>query len=174
MTGPLVRQEGFTLVETLIAMLVLSAALLALAQVFALGLTSLAAAAPDIIAREKAAEAVESVYTARDTRTITWDEIRNEADGGVFLDGPQPLTTSGADGLVNTGDDGAVETITKPGPDNQLGTEDDLVETLTQFTREIEIQDVGPNLREIRVTIEYVVGAGRRQYTVETLIAAFA
>lgn len=67
-----------------------------------------------------------------------------------------------------------METITKPGPDNQLGTEDDLVETLTQFTREIEIQDVGPNLREIRVTIEYVVGAGRRQYTVETLIAAFA
>ena len=31
---------------------------------------------------------------------------RDSGDGGIFLDGPQPLKTSGLDGLVNTDDDG--------------------------------------------------------------------
>ena len=62
-----------------------------------------------LIAREKAREAVESVHSARDMRVITWAQIRNVQQGGVFLAGAQPLRTAGADGLVNTADDGALE-----------------------------------------------------------------
>jgi hypothetical protein len=162
------------LIETLIAIGVLTAGLLALSQVFTQGLASIAMAPFDIVAREKAVEAVESVYTARDARTITWSQLRNGDDGGIFLDGPQPLGTAGGDGLVNTDDDGDVEHIALPGPDNQLGSDDDIVQPLTQFTREILIDDAGPNLRRIRITVRYVVAGGQREYTLETLISAFA
>lgn len=174
MSAPRDSAAGFTLIETMIAMAVLAGGLLALAQVFTFGVATIAAGGAHIIAREKATEAVESVYTARDTRTITWAQVLNAADGGIFIDGAGPLTEAGADGLVNTPDDGNVETIIQPGPDGELGNGDDLVEQLDQFTREIAITDVSPNLRRIRVTIRYRAGGGQREYFVETLISAFA
>jgi len=175
-----VRSEGgFSLVESIVALGVLTFGLLAMAQVFTLGLGMLGGANSDLIAREKAAEAIESVYTARDTRVVTWAQIRNVAglggsDGGVFRDGARPLTTAGRDGLVNTADDGGVEAVMTPGPDNLLGTGDDVARPMTEFTREIEIRDVGPNLRRIRVIIGYQVPTGHREYVLETLISSFA
>ena len=167
-------EAGFTLIETLIAIVVLATGLLALAQVFAAGVTSLASGSQDLIAREKASEAVESVYTARDSRTVTWEELRNADDGGVFLDGVQPLTVAGDDGLVNTADDGEVETFMLPGADGELGSADDVPRPLTEYTREIAITEEGPNLRRIRITIRYAAGGGRREYAIETLLSAFA
>ena len=110
---------GFTLIEALLALVILSVGLLGMAQAFYLGMRHMATSSANLIAREKAREAVESVHTARDTRTITWTQIRNVANGGVFLDGPQPLYAAGADGLVNTADDAAagLETVRDPGPD---------------------------------------------------------
>lgn len=180
MTAPQPRDEaGFTLIETLIATLILAGGLMTLAGMFASGVSSLSAAGPDIIAREKATDAIENVFTARDTRTITWAQIRNVrggsgADGGVFLDAPGALTTAGADGLLGTADDGAVEAVTLPGPDNRLGTGDDLVQPLESFTRLIEIRDLTPNLRRLRVTIGYLAGGARRTYVLETFISSFA
>ena len=59
---------------------------------------------------QKAAQAIEAVFGARDSHKVTWAQIRNVngasgSDGGIFLDGPQPLPQAGPDGLVNTGDD---------------------------------------------------------------------
>jgi Tfp pilus assembly protein PilV len=103
------REDGFSLVETLISMALLATALISLAGVFTAGLASLAASSSALIAREKAREAVESVHTARDTGALTWPQIRNEADGGRFTAGAQLLRTSGLDGLVNTADDVGIE-----------------------------------------------------------------
>ena len=172
-------EAGFSLLETMVALGVLATGLLGLAGVFTIGLTSLTAAGPDIIAREKATEAIESVYTARDTRTVTWAAIRNVkgstgSDGGVFLDGEKPLRTSGKDGLINTTDDGEVEARMAPGPDGALGTGDDIAQPLAQFTREVQIRDVDTNLRRIRVVIRYMAGSAKREYVLETLISSFA
>ena len=93
----------------------LTVALLSLVGVFAMGVAAMTASTPMLIAREKAREAVESVHAARDTGEFAWNTIRNVADGGVFLNGAQPLRRPGIDGLVNTADDGAIETIVKPG-----------------------------------------------------------
>jgi type II secretory pathway pseudopilin PulG len=168
-------QEGFSLLETLVSLGILSTGLLAVAQVFAMGLGTLSAAGPEIIARQKATETIESVYTARDTRTVTWDQIRNTDDDGVFVGGEQPLKNAGPDGLVNTADDTeAIETVTLPGADGNLGTEDDIQQELSHFTRQIEIEDVTPNLRQLRVTIRYLAGSVKREFVVETFISSFA
>lgn len=174
-------EGGFSLVESMVALGVLTFGLLALAQVFTLGLGMVRSSSPDLIAREKAAEAIENVFTARDTRTVTWERIRNVRGGtgndrGVFLDGPQPLTSAGLDGLVNTEDDAkaGVEAVMTPGPDNLLGTTDDVARPLSEFKREIEIRDVTINLRRIRVIITYTTVNGPREYVLETFVSSFA
>jgi hypothetical protein len=122
---------------------------------------------------------VESVFKSRDTRTITWAQIRNVrgqsgADGGVFQDGARDIRDPGPDGLINTADDGdAISTIT-PGPDGLLGTADDVRTPLSGFSREIEIRDLEPNLRQLRVIVRYRTFLGQRQYVLTTYVSAFA
>jgi hypothetical protein len=167
-------QSGTTLVEVLMAIVMLSGGLLCLAYGMSQGLVVMATGHYHEIAKQKASEALENVNTSRDTHILTWDQIRNVSQGGVFLDGPCPLRAHGPDGLINTADDGALETEILPGPDGVLGTADDIVNSLSAFQRQITITDLGPNLREIQVTVTYTVGSLSRQYTVISYISAFA
>ncbi len=167
-------QSGFTLVETLIAAVIMSGGLLALATAFAQGMILMSTSHYHQVAKEKASEAIESVFTSRDTRTILWNQVRNVGNGGIFLNGPQPLRSQGPDGLINTADDGTVEQETLPGPDGVLGTDDDINLALNTFTREIEIRDIGPNLRQIRVVIRYQIGHLARDYQLTAFISSFA
>jgi prepilin-type N-terminal cleavage/methylation domain-containing protein len=173
--------RGFSLIETVVAMMLLTFCLMTLAQVFVLGMSHMSTSSYDIIAREKAREAVESVHTARDTRIITWAQIRNVANGGVFLDGARPLRGvpgNEGDGLVNTADDNGLpmQSIVAPGPDQVLGTGDDVSTPLTTFTRELEIRDIAgsPALRQLRVIIRYRVGNQTRTYTLTTFVSSFS
>ena len=164
-------QSGFSLIETIIAMGILATGLLGMAGVFTLGMAHMATSSANLLAREKAREAVESVHTARDTGTIKWCQIYNvsstrtspDCDGApaaVFLDGAQAVKDPGTDGLVNTADDGAV--------------------TATNFTREIAITNVvegtvvNPNLKQIVVTINYTVGKIKRTYVLTTYVSAIS
>ncbi len=128
----------------------------------------------DLVATQKAAEAIESVFSARDSHSITWAQIRNQNAGGIFNNGPQPMTTDGPDGVVDTADDGPVESVTLPGIDQKLGTSDDVTKTLSDFTREIKIADISTDLRSITVTITYKSGTSTRSYTLTALISSFA
>jgi len=168
------NQSGFTLIETMIAIIILSFGLLALASGFTQGMIFMSSSHQHRIAKEKASEAIESVSTARDTRVLSWAQIRNTGNSGIFLDGPQPVKTPGPDGLVNTSDDGPIESATLPGPDGIMGTGDDLVVPLAGFTREIEIRDIAPNLRQIRVIVRYQMGHLSREYTLTSYISSFA
>jgi hypothetical protein len=183
---------GFSLLEVVIATGVLTVGLLGAAAVLAAGMQRLASSPTDVVATQKAAEAVESVFSARDSHKLTWSQLLNVKgasghDAGVFLDGPQPLNVAGADGLVNTADDGAVEVVTLPGIDQKLGTSDDTTVTLLNYTREIAIRDVpneplncgngGPDpctLRAITVTITYRDGKATRNYVLTTYISNFS
>lgn len=172
-------QHGFTLMEAIFALGIIAVGLLALLGAFVHGMTLLASSQPDFIAKEKAAEAIESVYAARDTHVLTWAQLRNVvgqggAGGGVFLDGPQLLREPGPDGLVNTADDAGIQRVVTPGPDNVLGTADDVWTALDGYTREIQIRDEGLNLRRVTVTVTYRLGSLTRHYVVTTLISSFA
>ena len=126
---------------------------------------NLSSSPADVVTTQKAAEAMEAVFSARQSGKLTWTQIKNVSgasgsDGGIFLDGPQPLYLPGTDGLVNTADDAAagVETVRLPGKDQTLNTADDQVITLVSYTREIHDRDVaGENgqLRSIIVTIKF-------------------
>jgi hypothetical protein len=183
------RDDGFSLMEVVVAMSILMLGLLGLAQVFYFGMAIVGASSSQLIAREKAREAIESVHTARDTRVITWAQIRNVSapacgawanttanPGGRFVTGSQPMLAAGPDGLVNTADDTGEEAL--PGPDNTLGTADDI--PLVGFRRDIAICDVNgnSNLRQIAVTItypgSYAVGRQVRTYTLITYISSFS
>ena len=185
------RDDGFSLIEVVVAMSLLMVGLLGLAQVFYFGLAIVGTSSAQLIAREKAREAIESVHTARDTRVITWAEIRNVGQpacpatlganlvansGGRFTTDEHPLEAAGPDGLVATDDDAGQEMT--PGPDNTLGTADDI--PLVGFRRQIAICDVqnNPNLRLIAVTIRYkgstAVGNPQRTYTLITYVSSFS
>jgi pilin/secretion family protein with methylation motif len=169
--------KGFSLVETVVALGVLTTGILGAAAVFATGMQNLGSSPDDVITTQKAAQAIEAVFSARDTGTLTWAQINNVSHGGVFLDGPQPLKLPGPDGLVNTSDDTTIETVVFPGQDQIIGTSDDQIVVLASFTREIKIQDV-PNenseVRSVVVTIKYQSGSTKRTYTLTTYISAFA
>ena len=175
-------EDGFSLIEVVVATGILAAGLLSLAGVFSLGMLHMAGSTPGLIAREKAREAVESVHTARDTGDLAWSRIQNAPAPGVFLVGPQTMYKAGDDGLVNTADDASTGLIeTQAGNDNVLGTADDIA--LTDFTREIQITNlfadgsltiVNPNLRQIKVIVKYKVGGNWRTYTLTTYISSFS
>jgi hypothetical protein len=173
--------SGFSLIEVMVATGVLTAGLLGLAGVFAVGMLHVRSSSPSLVAREKAREAVESVHTARDMRIITWNEIRNEGQGGKFVDGEVDMKSPGEDGLVNTDDDEGLEEQLTPGLDNVLGTSDDEHMPLRDYKREIQITDlphpeggIYDDLRQLRVIIRYKVGGAWRAYTLSTYISSYS
>lgn len=171
---------GFTLIEAMISIIILSFGVLSLAAVYAQGIMYASLTQYDYIAEKKAEEAIETIFTARDTKILTWTQIQNVAQGGVFLDNAQPLLDPGADGLVGTADDNAAlpdSIIIGPGPDGILGTADDKVVNLNPWmTRTIGITPVTAeaNLRQITITINYQMGRIKRTYTLISYISAFA
>jgi type II secretory pathway pseudopilin PulG len=175
-------ESGFSVVETIVSIGVLTTGIIGAAAVLVAGMTNLNSSPADVVVTQKASQAVEAVFAARDSHKLTWSQIRNVRgtsgnDGGVFLDGPQPLKKAGADGLVNTADDTTVETVVLPGKDQMIGTSDDQTLTLNQFQREIAIADVaGENgqLRSITVTITYQNGPTKRTYVLTTFISSYA
>ena len=172
------HEQGFTLIEALVAMGITVVGVMSLSMAMAFGTRMLISGQGQMIASQRAAEAIEAVFKARDSRILQWSQIRNQvgqgADAGIFQDGPRPIRQPGPDGLINTNDDGAVEEVITPGPDGLLGTIDDQRTPLTGYTREIEIRDLGPNLRRIRVIVTYQSDGAPRQYVLTTYVSSYA
>lgn len=177
-------QSGFTLLEALIAIVILSFGILSLASVYAQGIQVASMTQFDYIAEKKAEEAVETIFAARDSKLLAWTNIRNVTGtgagaDGVFLVGPQPLLAAGADGLYGTSDDDPstpTVVILGPGADKILGTADDQVMSLTNMKRTILIADVvgSSGLRQITITMTYTVGSMTRNYVLVSYIAQFS
>ena len=64
-------EKGVGLIEALIAMLVLSVGAIGMAGLFLHGMQAATSSPNELVATQKAAEAIESVYSARDSHTIT-------------------------------------------------------------------------------------------------------
>jgi hypothetical protein len=168
-------EDGVSLIEAVIAMAVLTIGAVGMGQAFLYGMQSAATSPNELVATQKAAEAIESVFSARDAHTITWAQLRNTAKGGIFLDGARKMNTAGADGIINTGDAGeTVETVVFPGRDQTLGTADDQRQSLDGFSREIKIIDLSNELRSVTVIITYPYGTGTRTFSLTSYISSWA
>ena len=174
------KQKGFTLLEIVIAMAVLSFGILALASFYTQGMQASYRSQIQFIAQEKAQEALETIFTARDTQMLSFAQINNVSAGGVFLDGPQPLLAPGPDGLVGTADDDAAKPdniVVGPGPDNVLGTADDTTINLNPWmTRTILIQPVQNenNLNQITITVNYNYEGQAGQFQLVCYISSYS
>jgi len=174
------NHKGFTLIETMIAMVILAFGILSLSAVFTSGVSTSYNSQIEFIAQQKAQEAVESIFTARDTHILTWSQILNVSQGGVFLDGPQPILSPGPDGIVGTADDGPTtdSIVIAPGPDNIFGTADDVQMSLSPWmTRTIAFtKDINgtTNLNQIKVTITYTYGGRTNTFVLTTYMSNYA
>jgi prepilin-type N-terminal cleavage/methylation domain-containing protein len=179
MTGLSHRNDsGFSLIEVMIALMLLSVGALALHGAVTASARKITGSQEQFIASQRASEAVESVFKARDNRVLTWAQIRNVVglnnDGGIFQDGAQNVREPGLDGLVNTADDTTPVVVVKPGNDGLLGTADDVSQPLFGFSREIEIRDVTPTLRRLRVIVRYRTATGQNQFVLVTYVSQYA
>lgn len=189
MKRPRHKSRGFTLVEVLIATVVLAIGLISVAALFAAAIAASQQSQEDQIAKQKAREALEGVYSARNDTALTFDSIQNVVNGGIFKDGFIPLnlacppvgncTTSGIVGT--TSETTLPDRVVYPGPDGVLGTADDRYISLSNYQREILIRPVldsggtaVPNIREIIVTVRvFTAGRGSRDYTVSGYISRY-
>jgi prepilin-type N-terminal cleavage/methylation domain-containing protein len=193
--GKLQAESGFTLIEVMIAVVIMTIGMLAVMASFGTALSATASAQEDLIARHKALDAMESIYTARNSQQLPFSSINNVAAGGIFLPGALPLLCAGPDGLVGTGDDVAcnapdtgvacpppgVECLVLPGPDGILGTADDLTQSLKNFTRSITFNpvtlpngNINANLIAVTIAVTYVKpGWPAHTYTVNGLVSSY-
>jgi Tfp pilus assembly protein PilV len=167
-------ETGFTLIETMIAIAVMAFGILSLAATFANGITFMMSSQDDFIAQQKAQEAVESIFTARDSSAVPFTSIANTVNGGIFTTAPTSLCDPGPDGIVGTVDDNCavIDCIQTPGPDGVLGTPDDVCLPLSNFKRTIAITPVSAGLNQIKVTMNYRAGRLTRQYQLVTFISS--
>ena len=85
----------------------------------------------DLIARQLASEAMESIFNARNTSQLGFSAINNVGVGaGIFIPGALQPKCPGGDGILGTADDaacltatgaecpnGGIECLSEPGPD---------------------------------------------------------
>jgi len=188
-------EGGFTLIEVMIAIVVMSVGLLAVIASMATAVAATQSAEEDLIARQKVLEAMESIYTARNAQQIPFASVANVSNGGIFLDGAQLMRCGGPDGLVGTADDvncttvagavcpdGGAECMVVPGPDGILGTCDDVTMSLGNFTRTIAINPVllpggagiNTNMMAITITVAYTkAGIPARSFVANGLISSY-
>jgi prepilin-type N-terminal cleavage/methylation domain-containing protein len=173
---------GFSLLEVMFAVVILSIGLMALLAVFAQAVSATKFSREDLVAKQKAREALEGVYAARNDTSISFSDIQNAANGGIFNDGFKPLYLPGANGIVDTAQDTTtLDSMVLPGPDGKLGTSDDVTIPLVNYQRQILITSVtnadgstNPDLRHIAVTVR-VTSPGRpqRDYIVTGFISRY-
>jgi prepilin-type N-terminal cleavage/methylation domain-containing protein len=177
-------QQGFTLIEVMISIVVLTVGLVGLLSVFGVAMAATQASQQDMIAKQLANETVESIATARDSGQIAWASIQNVSNGGIFVNAPlQPINQPGPDGIIGTADDAPAEVFTRPGPSGLItgASPPDVIVPLTSYQRTIAITPatIGgvpvANLRTINVTIQYTVPGMPmpKQYTLSSLISQF-
>jgi prepilin-type N-terminal cleavage/methylation domain-containing protein len=177
-------ERGFSLLEVVISMAVLTVGLVSLLGVFGLAMASTQTSQQDMIAKQLANEALESIVTARNTSQVTWAQVQNVANGGIFLDGTNPIYLAGADGIVGTADDAVAgeQTLTEPGPDGIFGTADDVQIPLTGYQRTILISPVldsngnlVPTLRGVNISVQYTTSQAKlpKTYVLSSFISQY-
>jgi prepilin-type N-terminal cleavage/methylation domain-containing protein len=182
--------QGFSLIEVMISIALLTIGLLSLLGIFGVAMAATQTSQENNTAKLLADGAMEGILTARETANINWSQINNTGSGGIFLPGFLPIDCAGVDGIIGTADDAACgpQTLELPGPNgvfagNCPAAGPDTCLPLTNFTRQILISPVFPagggpastTLRQVTITIQYTLPQFNvpRQYVLNTYISPY-
>jgi len=181
------NQKGFTLVEVLIAAVIMAIGLLALLAMFATALAATQFSQEDLVARQKAREGLEAIFSARDDGKIGYAQIDNSCavgTTGIFKCGWDNLirVDSDTDQIlgVDTGPFAEGTTLDYMLTPNNTGALTIQV-PLTNFQRRIIIGpytnpntgNTDPNLKKVQVTVRYVRNGHPVDYSVYGYVSAF-
>ena len=190
------NESGFSLIEVMISIVLLTLGMLSMLSVFGVAMKATQTSQEDLIARQLASEAIESVYTARNTSQLSWSAIQNVSSGGVFVDGQTTITCAGPDGIDGTADDtacipltatgaacpGGIRCLSEPGKDGIIGTPDDVIIPLRGYTRQIQITPMTdsngnliPTLNSVTITIRYTspTNAQQKSYVITEYVSSY-
>lgn len=167
-------ESGVTILEMVVAMLVLTVGLLGLAASIGYAVTVSNKGRNVTNTKLMVVSMLEQMETIRNTQSgdlseLTFGQIANTGsvnDTGATRTFPgfpttfQPVSSNpGPDGLFGTTDD-----LVSAGPDNVYGTADDVVDNslkVGQYTRQILITNLNPNLKRVQVTLRYPDAGGQ-------------
>lgn len=164
-------ESGVTILEMVVAMLILTVGLLGLAAAIGYAVTVSNKGRNLTNSKLLVVSLLEQMETLRNTKELTFGQIANQgsvdnAGATRSFDGFPTgfLTVSlnpGPDGIFGTNDD-----FINPGPDNIYGTADDFTDptwAVGQYERQITITQLGgnPNLKRIQVTLRYPDAGGQ-------------
>jgi prepilin-type N-terminal cleavage/methylation domain-containing protein len=189
-------ESGFSLLETMFAMVIIAIGMLATLATIAYAVGATQTSQEDMIARQLASEAMESIFNARNTSQLGFSAINNVGVGaGIFIVLPMQPKCPGPDGILGTADDApcltaagalcpnaGIECLSEPGPDGIVGNADDVIISLANFTRTIAITQLLdgngnaiPTLVQVTVTINYTVPnhAGTKSYVLDEYISSY-
>lgn len=190
-------ESGFSLIEVLVSMVILTVGMVSLLGVFGLAMATTQSSQQDMIAKQLANEAYETIVTARNSGQILWDDIQNTGSTncavetppcGIFSNGLQPMYTAITTGtyagiLGTTYDVGQAEqTLQDPGPDGIFQTADDTFIPLTGYQRSILFSTVNDSagnpigtLRSVNITVQYTTPQSGQQktYVLNSFISEF-
>jgi hypothetical protein len=162
-------QAGVTILEMVIAMLVLTVGLLAMAGSIGYAVTVSNKGRNVTNTKLLVVSLLEQMETLRNTQELTFGQIANAGavdntgavkDFAGFPVGFQPISINpGPDGIWGTSDD-----LINPGADNIYGTSDDFTDPswgIAGYSREVVISNLNPNLKRIQVTVRYPDSGGQ-------------
>lgn len=178
------KNKGFSLIEVLIAMVILLVGILATLSALSFGILSMESSEKRSISKEAARSTMETVFSMRDLlafdaqvggTTYNWDaiQIKNGNNGGIFLDGWRPIRESpGADGIFGTDDDSCAA-----GASCGSGANVNNSAVTPGYERKIEISDITENgvvrKRIMTVRIKYFVGQLLTEEVESTILANY-
>lgn len=171
------KQRGFSIVEVLIAVAILFFGMLAVLALFGIAIADTQNAQQDLIMKQKAREALEVVYGARDAG-IPFAQIDN-VPAGIFLNGWDNLVrvAPNSAGILGTGTEGGA-------PDYELAPDAagnlNVQVPLTNYQRRITIAPFvsggvnDPNLKIITVDVRTTLPNGKLViYTATGYVSSF-
>lgn len=163
------NEGGFTLIEAVIAIFVLTIALIGTAAAITYALEFGAISRNVSSAKSIVVASIEEVETLRNARRLDFKQIANVGSvnntdsknpfGGFSTGFKQLSTDPGADGVNGTNDD-----LISAGPDKKFGTADDFNDpglVRSGYQRQITITNLSDSIKKVEVRVRYLGSAGK-------------
>ena len=163
------NEAGFTLIEAVIAIFVLTIALIGTAAAITYALEFGAISRNVSNAKSIVVASIEEVETLRNARRLDFKQIANVGSvnntdsknqfGGFSTSFKELSREPGADGVNGTNDD-----LIDAGPDKKYGTADDFTDqgrVRSGYQRQITITNLSDSIKKVEVRVRYLGSAGK-------------